>query len=119
MGFFSFLQSPPPEPHELPAVREEDLERIIPELQRGRKIQAIKELRLATGMGLKQAKDYVEAMEAGRQVPTISSASLADRARELRGAGRPAAALELIASETGMTEPEAARFLDCLDPEAR
>lgn len=35
-------------------------------VQRGRKIEAIKAYRAATGAGLKEAKDAVEAMESGR-----------------------------------------------------
>jgi hypothetical protein len=39
-------------------------------LQRGRKIEAIKEYRLATGVGLKDAKEYVEEVER-RGIPRV------------------------------------------------
>jgi len=37
--------------------------RVVDALRRGRKIEAIKEYRAATGTGLKEAKDYVEELE--------------------------------------------------------
>ena len=37
--------------------------RVIDALRRGQKIEAIKEYRGATGVGLKEAKDYVEEIE--------------------------------------------------------
>jgi hypothetical protein len=42
------------------------LARIIEELRRGRKIEAIKLYRRATGVGLKEAKDQVEALDVAR-----------------------------------------------------
>jgi hypothetical protein len=41
------------------------LARIAEELRRGRKIEAIKLYRRATGVGLKEAKDQVEALDVG------------------------------------------------------
>lgn len=44
-----------------------DVERRVRDLiRRGHKIEAIKEVRAATSLGLKEAKDFVEAMESGR-----------------------------------------------------
>lgn len=44
-----------------------DVERRVRDLiQRGHKIEAIKDVRYATNLGLKEAKDLVEAMESGR-----------------------------------------------------
>lgn len=40
-------------------------------LDRGQKIEAIKLLREATGLGLKEAKDAVEHMEAGGSMPSV------------------------------------------------
>jgi ribosomal protein L7/L12 len=36
---------------------------VLDALRRGRKVEAIKEYRAATGTGLKEAKDYVEALQ--------------------------------------------------------
>lgn len=44
-----------------------DVERKVRDLiRRGHKIEAIKDVRYATNLGLKEAKDFVEAMESGR-----------------------------------------------------
>ena len=45
-------------------------------LRAGRKIEAIKRYRELTGLGLKEAKDAVEAMEAGRSVSLPAKSSL-------------------------------------------
>lgn len=52
----------------------------------------------------------------GRPVPVSPSTqlSLADQARELRRQDRIADAIQHVATQTGMTETEAARFLDSL-----
>jgi ribosomal protein L7/L12 len=42
---------------------EETRQAVIDLLREGRKIEAIKVVRLHTGYGLKQAKDYVDALE--------------------------------------------------------
>lgn len=41
-------------------------------LERGNKIEAIKHLRSITGLGLKEAKDWIESYERGEQ-PTLST----------------------------------------------
>src|SRR5690625_5207157 len=56
-------------PHLVKPVPAEVQVRVGEELSGGRKIQAIKEVRKATGYGLKEAKDIVEAMAAGWSVP--------------------------------------------------
>lgn len=52
-----------------PQLSDAQLEAIVTELKQGRKIQAIKLLREATGMGLKEAKDGVEALARQRGLP--------------------------------------------------
>ena len=51
---------------------------VDPEIQQlvnaGRKIEAIKVVRGKTGMGLKEAKDYVDAVESGNAVKLASAA---------------------------------------------
>ncbi len=79
------------------------------------RIQAIKLLRQATGLGLLDAKNAVDAIAAGRVLP-VSAAPLADRARSLVSAGREDEAVRLVATETGMSAPEAETFVRSLYP---
>jgi large subunit ribosomal protein L7/L12 len=86
----------------------------------GRRITAIKELREATGLGLADAKRAVEQIAAGGSFPTPGSApvrpgpTLADRVRPLVAAGREDEAARVVATETGLTGPEAAAFVRAL-----
>ena len=50
-----------------------DLAEVSALLAGGNKIEAIKRLRELTGLGLKEAKDYVEAMPSGGPLPTLPS----------------------------------------------
>lgn len=86
-------------------------------LRNGRKIQAVKTVREHTGMGLAEAKGIVDAVEEGRRVPVEPAPghSLADRTRELLSQDRVSDAVLMVSRETGMTESEAARFIDALD----
>jgi uncharacterized protein YoaH (UPF0181 family) len=100
-------------------------ERVRALMSRGQKIQAIKLVREETRMGLKDAKDYVEAMAAGRIAPGFPAAApwggapgqspLSERVRSFKAAGDPASAVALVRAETGMTQSEAERFVDALD----
>jgi hypothetical protein len=100
---------------------------------RGQKIQAIKLVRQERSLGLKEAKDYVELIEAdplrtfaGPQVqgplqpqqpfpsPAAMPGSLADRARQLVAVGDAAGAMVLVQRETGMSPEEAHSFLQTL-----
>jgi ribosomal protein L7/L12 len=90
----------------------------------GRKIQAIKELRDATGLGLKDAKDLVEAIQAGhRPAPLVQgeilaarvhTRDLADRARKLMADGQEVQAIRLVCDETGMGIADAQKFVKAL-----
>lgn len=112
------LQTPLP-----PQTRDRTLELI----RLGQKIQAIKELRAATGYGLRDAKDVVDALEAGSgpassanpaQHPSVTAAapdrSLADRARHLVDQNRETQAIRLVCDETGMGISEAQAFIRSL-----
>lgn len=99
---------------------------------RGQKIQAIKLVRQERSLGLKEAKDYVELIEADPlrtfagpqpQAPLQSQqpfpnpgmpGSLADRARQLVATGDAAGAMVLVQRETGMSPEEAHSFLRTL-----
>jgi hypothetical protein len=89
----------------------------VPQLQhllaKRQKIQAIKEIRTLTGLGLKEAKDLAEAIEAGHYRPTATP--LSDRIRAFKSTGDHASALALVQAETGMTPAEAERFIQSLD----
>ncbi|MFE3455701.1 ribosomal protein L7/L12 [Nonomuraea sp. NPDC059194] len=104
----------------------DDLDGVLRDLiARGRKIHAIKLLREHTGLGLKQAKDAVEALAAGRIHPGLAhpalqpgrppaAPDLASRVRELKGAGRDEQAVHLVVGETGMGWNEAEIFVRAL-----
>jgi ribosomal protein L7/L12 len=81
-------------------------------LARGALIEAIKLVRKETGLGLKEAKDYCEALRDGRLPP---ASPLSERARALTSAGDRAAAVALVRGETGMSQSEAETFLDALE----
>ena len=82
------------------------------------RIQAIKELREASGLSRLDAKNAVDAIAAGAVLPTPerARADLAYRARSLLSAGREDEAVRLVATETGMSAPEAAAFVRALAP---
>jgi ribosomal L7/L12-like protein len=100
---------------------EPTLARVRDMMAQGQKIQAIKLVREETRMGLKDAKDYVEALAAGRIAPGFPGAApwggspLSDRVRSFKAAGDPSSAVALVRAETGMTQAEAERFVDALD----
>jgi Ribosomal protein L7/L12 C-terminal domain len=77
------------------------------------KILAIKEIRGHTGLGLKEAKDLADALEAGHYHPAATP--LSDRVRAFKATGDHASALALVRAETGMTPAEADRFIQALD----
>jgi ribosomal protein L7/L12 len=69
-----------------------------------KKIQAIKEVRVHTGMGLKQAKDYVDALETtGEPPPPVSGVSeeTLALARSLVARRKFVLAVKAIRDETG------------------
>jgi ribosomal protein L7/L12 len=89
-------------------------------VEQGNKIQAIKDLRAATGLGLKEAKDAVDAIAAGHDVSGVLlphrdvPATAEERARELIAQGRRIQAIKLIREETGLGLKEAKNVADGL-----
>ncbi|REE98647.1 50S ribosomal protein L7/L12 [Thermomonospora umbrina] len=84
----------------------------------GKLIPAIKLVRKETGLGLKEAKDYTEAIRDGRVAPPAPigpPGMLSDRVRGFLRAGDRDAAVALVQAETGMSRPEATRFVEALD----
>jgi hypothetical protein len=82
----------------------------------GKKIHAIKLVRQHTGLGLKEAKAYVDALAAGRNPPPLGHAGfaredLAARVRRLKSDGRAEQAVFLVRGETGMEQADAEAFV--------
>ncbi|WP_157995934.1 50S ribosomal protein L7/L12 [Thermomonospora amylolytica] len=105
---------PPRPPREVtPAVWDEAKELV----DKGQLIHAVKVVRQHTGMSLKDAKDYVDAVKDGRAPRPLEPGTgrLSDRVRAFRDSGDHDSALALVQAETGMTREEAVRFVDALD----
>jgi len=92
-------------------------DRALELIGQGRVIQAIKEVRMDTGLGLKEAKDFVDSLKDGRVPPrpVTGEAPLSDRVRRLKADAGVEAAVSLVCAETGMTRDEAERFVAALD----
>jgi ribosomal protein L7/L12 len=86
--------------------------------RQGLKIQAIKAYRELTGAGLKDAKDYVEALEAGAPPPAVTPAasSRSDLAEvsALLAKGNKIAAIKRYRELTGVGLKEAKDYVDRL-----
>jgi Ribosomal protein L7/L12 C-terminal domain len=82
-------------------------------------ILAVKEVRQATGLGLKEAKQIVDALRSGPlpepgPYPPGGPGSVAERARQVRDTGDFAGAVALVQAETGMGAEDAKRFVAAL-----
>ncbi|GAA3040028.1 hypothetical protein [Streptosporangium longisporum] len=112
-----------------------DLRELVTRLIRqGKKIEAIRELRRHTSLGLAEAKAVADAVDAGHDMwghplmarfrpanPMITpvagangAGDLASRVRALKAAGRAEQAVHLVRGETGMGEREAVLFVEAL-----
>ncbi|MEV4184768.1 hypothetical protein AB0J28_25425 [Streptosporangium canum] len=100
----------------------------------GKAIAAIKLVREQTGLDLTNAKRYVDDLRAGRtpqpppshhgataahpptplSPPGYYGTDLATRVRLLKTTGRSGQAVLLVRGETGMSEPDAQRFVDAI-----
>ncbi|MFI6597339.1 50S ribosomal protein L7/L12 [Nonomuraea sp. NPDC050536] len=109
--------APPSQPIQLPSELEHHLRQLIAQRQ---PIHAIKILRDHTGLDLRTAKNIVDAMVAGRDLPghpptrPPMQPDLATRVRELLQAGRTEQATFLVRGETGMDAQAAERFIASL-----
>ena len=94
---------------------------------RGEKIEAIKMVREMTGLGLKEAKDYVEALPNAPSMMTVArqmvmassamaggSASVRTEAATLVARGQALEAIKLVHERTGMGLKEAKDYVDGL-----
>ncbi|MFI6511960.1 hypothetical protein ACIBCT_30535 [Streptosporangium sp. NPDC050855] len=112
-----------------------DLRELVTRLTRqGKKIEAIRELRRHTSLGLAEAKAVADAVDAGHDMwghplmarfrpvnPMVTPAAgangagdLASRVRALKAAGRAEQAVHLVRGETGMGEREAVLFVEAI-----
>jgi ribosomal protein L7/L12 len=101
----------------------DDLDRIRAELVAGRKIAAIKLYREATGAGLAEAKQAVEALEAGGTIaaPGMGSASNDDieQIQAAVFAGEKIKAIKLYRAATGEQLKDSKEFIEALEDELR
>ena len=96
-------------------------------LDQGKKIAAIKLVRQYAGVGLKEAKDYVDALESGKQSAYpgmqwdepeepagFGETDLEEQVRNLLSAGRKIEAVKLVREQTGWGLKESKEFVDRL-----
>lgn len=85
----------------------------------GRKIQAIKELRDHTGMPLKEAKNFVEALDVTGEPPVTDPDSLGDevldRIRRLTADGKKIQAIKELRDHVDLPLKDAKNFVETLD----
>ncbi|WP_157254151.1 ribosomal protein L7/L12 [Nonomuraea typhae] len=118
------LKPPVPSLHSAADVEQE----VLRLLRQEKTIHAIKVLRQHTRLGLKEAKDLVEDVAAGRRrltdhpafaglrpsLPRRGTADLAGRVRNLVAEGHREQAIYLVRGETGMGQDEAELFVNSL-----
>ena len=82
----------------------------------GRKIEAIKQYRAATGAGLAEAKNAVEALERGESLPSRESvdSSFEGKILSLLKQGQKIGAIKLYREKTGVGLKEAKDFIEAL-----
>lgn len=94
-------------------------------LAQGQKIEAIKRVRELTGLGLKEAKDYVDALQRGgalpalpattvSDVPTAGTSQLEQDARALLARGQKIDAIKRVRELTGWGLKEARDYVERL-----
>ncbi len=90
-------------------------------LEQGKKIEAVKRVVQQTGKGLKESKDYVDALQAesaagaGHKVG-LSQETLEFEVRHLVARGRKIEAIKKVRELTGMGLKEAKDFVDSVEP---
>jgi ribosomal protein L7/L12 len=110
-------------PNVLPRqIADPDLAEIAALLARGNKIEAIKRVRQLTGLGLKEAKDYVESIAAGGVPPALPALRVDQRAGQgsleevhaLALQGQKIEAIKRYRQLTGVGLKEAKDYVDRL-----
>jgi len=95
--------------HPLPEVRE----RILTLIGTGQYIPAIKLVREVTGLGLKDAKDYVDGLK-GEAYARVIPPDVEGKARSLLAEGRRKDAVKLVRAETGLDSRGAKDYVKML-----
>jgi ribosomal protein L7/L12 len=94
-------------------------------LAQGRKIEAIKQLRLETGLGLREAKDMIERNESSlfsyesSDQPVRTPPDLSSQVKELLNQGKKIEAIKLYRAETGLGLKEAKDAVDHIQREMK
>lgn len=92
-------------------------------LVRGQKIEAIKRVREMTGLGLKEAKDYVDSIQQGVSPAALSPVSpppsgdpgrVEQEARQILATGTTISAIKRVRELTGLGLKEAKDYVDAL-----
>jgi ribosomal protein L7/L12 len=95
--------------------------RLIELVAQGNKMQAIKDLRVATGLGIKEAKEAVDVIAAGYDISGVHRprpdvpAATEERAWKLIAQGHTIQAVKLIREDTGLGFKEAKDVADGLN----
>ena len=123
-GSFPTRNAAPPPDLAVAADAEQELQELV---ARGNKIAAIKRVRELTGLGLKEAKDYVEALVANpgeppqSSLPTVERPAAAEIASEvdaelraLLARGNKIGAVKRVRELTGWGLKEAKDYVDSL-----
>jgi ribosomal protein L7/L12 len=107
-----------------PATGDELIAEVQTLLAAGRKIEAVRQVRLATGWGLKQSKAYVDAMDSGAPPPDTplpssppaapDPAQLEPEVRSLLVDGQKIAAIKYVRERTGWGLQEAKDYVERL-----
>jgi ribosomal protein L7/L12 len=80
-------------------------------VSQGKKIEAIKKYRMFTGVGLKEAKDYIDGVE----TPKADVATMDEELRSLISAGKKIQAIKKCRMITGLGLKEAKDYVDNLN----
>lgn len=83
---------------------------VLQALQEGQTIEAIKLLRQSSGLGLKEAKDRIDAYQQGKPIPATASASgtlLPASVQAALNSGNKIEAIKLLREQTGLGLKEA------------
>ncbi|RYF76570.1 MAG: hypothetical protein EOO29_22600 [Comamonadaceae bacterium] len=92
---------------------------VLAALDEGQTIEAIKRLRAATGLGLKEAKDLIDAHQRGEELATTaraaSPAHVPDAVRQALADGHKIEAIRLLRDQEGLGLKEAKERVDAIE----
>ena len=91
------------------------IEQIRTRLERDEKIQAVKDARDATGMSLKEAKEFVDMVEAESHEDRAASKDMHRQVAQYLQAGQKIQAVKYVREQTGLGLKEAKEFVDTID----